>query len=591
MKRIALYTFYEKNGEVRNFVTYFLKSLAEVCETIVVIVNGVLSSEGRKRLNKCGVKILVRNNEGFDFSAWKAGIEYIGWDFARAYDEIVLCNCAVYGPIYPFVKIFDGMNKTECDFWGLYRHPEIKKFNIPAHLQSYFIVFRRSIINDISFYKYFNELNVAHTWKDANFQEMHFTEYFEKSGFKSSSFIDNSLDGLAQDPSIRAPVELFNKGFPLIKRKVFYENYEEFLSYSPGMQARETIEFLASTGSYDPNLIIEDMLHTTQMSILMNSLHLNYIFNPTLSFNEKKSKKSLALIIYSYFEDMVDCDCKYIRNLPVEADVYIVVVSRKMALRWHHVKASIPQITEIRIQENRGRNEAASWITCKDVINSHNFICVVHDKKSLSVEWGMIGNRWNRHCWDNLLASETYIENILSVFEKYPKIGILIPPIPFFGPFRIGIPLREWLGNKKLASKLYKRLNLSIPFDESPYAPWGAMFWFRSEAIQPLFRHDWKIVDFPEEPLKVADGTILHALERMYPMIAQEAGFLTGTIMTDSYAGDYFDNLLFEYKKHLSHENALSYEIGCLKHSRSFRLGRMLTWFPRKIRDRFLKKN
>ena len=590
MKRIAFYAIFERDGKIRNYMTYYLKSLKSICKTIVVIVNNALNSEEIDKLKKCGVKILIRKNKGFDFYAWKDGIEYIGWSEVRSFDEVILCDSSVYGPIYQFKEVFKNMETVKCDIWGLYRNSFPNDINIKSYLQTCFVVIKRKLITDNAFFNFFKNIKIEKNQDETEAQEIFFTRYFEKCGFIIKSYIDNSLCSFVNDPSIYAPIELIKRGFPLVKRKIFCGNYEKFLFSSLGEQARETLRFLKLSNTYNTEMIIDDMLHSEQMSTLMNNMHLTYVLPQSYDTKYKINEGQIAIIIYSYFEDMVEQDYKYIQNVPHGTDVFIVVVSCKMAQKWEILKRNNQCIKEIRIQENRGRNEAASWITCKDVIESHEFVCVVHDKKSITASCGMIGNRWNIHCWDNLLHSKTYIENVLKIFKYNPKIGLLIPPMPFFGPFRTVIPLREWSGNREIAIKLYKELNLSIPFDESPKAPWGAMFWFRARALQPLFRHEWKTSDFPEEPLQVTDGTILHALERMYPMIAQEAGFLTGTIMTNAYAEIYYDNLMFEFRKQLSIEESLLEEIKKLKTSRSFRLGRAVTWLPRQIREKIRRR-
>ena len=42
--------------------------------------------------------------------------------------------------------------------------------------------------------------------------------------------------------------------------------------------------------------------------------------------------------------------------------------------------------------------------------------------------------------------------------------------------------------------------------------------------------------DFPVEPTRVTDGTIMHSLERIYPFAAQQAGFYSAWVMTLSYS-------------------------------------------------------
>lgn len=68
-----------------------------------------------------------------------------------------------------------------------------------------------------------------------------------------------------------------------------------------------------------------------------------------------------------------------------------------------------------------------------------------------------------------------------------------------------------------------------------PIAPFGSVFWFRVKALAPLFDHGWKHEDFPPEPLP-QDGTISHAIERIYPFVAQGAGYYPAQAMSVDYA-------------------------------------------------------
>lgn len=68
-----------------------------------------------------------------------------------------------------------------------------------------------------------------------------------------------------------------------------------------------------------------------------------------------------------------------------------------------------------------------------------------------------------------------------------------------------------------------------------PIAPFGSVFWFRVKALAPLFDHGWKHEDFPPEPLP-QDGTISHAIERIYPFVAQGAGYYPAQAMSADYA-------------------------------------------------------
>lgn len=71
--------------------------------------------------------------------------------------------------------------------------------------------------------------------------------------------------------------------------------------------------------------------------------------------------------------------------------------------------------------------------------------------------------------------------------------------------------------------------------NKNPITAQGNCLWFRPHALSPIFNKDWKYTDFPQEPLS-PDGTISHALERIYPFAAQQMGYYSGILMSASFA-------------------------------------------------------
>ena len=93
--------------------------------------------------------------------------------------------------------------------------------------------------------------------------------------------------------------------------------------------------------------------------------------------------------------------------------------------------------------------------------------------------------------------------------------------------------------------KLIDELNLNVPFDEFPVAPYGDMFWVRGKAMKPLFNKDWSYdTDIPSEPIDT-DGTILHAIERIIPFIAQSSGYYTSWVCSEDTARTEINNLYY----------------------------------------------
>lgn len=94
-----------------------------------------------------------------------------------------------------------------------------------------------------------------------------------------------------------------------------------------------------------------------------------------------------------------------------------------------------------------------------------------------------------------------------------------------------------WGPNFDNTKALMKKLGIDVPIsgEKAPIAPFGSVFWFRVKALQPLFDRDWHHDDFPPEPL-APDGTISHAVERIYPFVAQGAGYYPAIVMSSVFA-------------------------------------------------------
>lgn len=93
-------------------------------------------------------------------------------------------------------------------------------------------------------------------------------------------------------------------------------------------------------------------------------------------------------------------------------------------------------------------------------------------------------------------------------------------------------------------------LKLSVPFDEHPVAPWGGMFWIRGKAMAALYGDGLTEKSFHDQAAGMRDGALHETLLRMYPMIAQESGFLSGCIIPSALAGHQYANLYYNLGKY-----------------------------------------
>lgn len=585
MKRLALYVFWEKNGIVRDFVIYYLSNLRKVSE-ILVIVNGQITDESREKIEKIGCKVMVRENHGLDFGAWNDAIKSIGFEKIRTYDQLILCNCTCYGPIFPFEEMFNAMAQRDCDFWGITKHPTNKDiFLIPGdgntqiieHIQSFFIVFKNIVLQSSRFEKYWtNFREYTDYMQEVCYHEIKFTKFFEDAGFKSDSYIAlNKYESRVPKDSILF-FDILNvlkhDRIPVIKRKLFSE-YKHLFNRSLVRMPNDVFNYLKDETDYPVDYIWQDLIATQKMSDLKKIFHLNYILSEQTS---KPSSSKIALVCYAYYPDTVDYMQKYIESMPNNADVYIIsskmetLDSYALALEglkhgeYNFVDTTIQNATtnnlgtnsnisssqninkshifhktEYRLKSNDGRDVSAYLITAKDVLTNYDYICCIHDKKSPQLSFAITVDDFNFHCLECSLHSKNYVNNLISTFEKNSRLGLLVPPSLYFGPFAcFGAPLNA---NVEWYNKLHQMLNISIPYDDNPMAPFGSIFWIRGAATKTLFSKNWKYKDFPKEPLPV-DSTISHAIERIYPSVAQNDGFYTSIVMPNSFAELYYSN-------------------------------------------------
>ena len=162
----------------------------------------------------------------------------------------------------------------------------------------------------------------------------------------------------------------------------------------------------------------------------------------------------------------------------------------------------------------------------------------MHDKKAIQTKPGSVGASFGYVCNENVCKNAAHVLNILCEFENDPYLGILCPPFPAHGLYFMNMCSGGWYPNFENTKKLLKEtLKLDVPIagEESPIAPYGSVFWFRPKALAPLFDYGWQHTDFPPEPLP-QDGTISHAIERVYPFVAQAAGYYPAVVMSRDYA-------------------------------------------------------
>ena len=171
---------------------------------------------------------------------------------------------------------------------------------------------------------------------------------------------------------------------------------------------------------------------------------------------------------------------------------------------------------EVRIVPNRGRDLAPFCTAFADTIRrDYDLVGHVHTKHSPEIG-AEAGQQWVRFLLTHLLGGTAPMaDHILNTMAADPCIGMVFPDDPY---------IMSWGKNRHYAESMAQRLGIVDSLPKSIVFPVGSMFWARVAALEPLLGLGLTWNDYPVEPVPY-DGTMLHALERLLPMVATKTGY------------------------------------------------------------------
>ncbi len=558
--RLLIYFFYDKDGVIDDYVYYILNKINPYIKECIFVSNGEIKEEYKERLPK-EYNILIRENKGFDVWAYKDSLDYYGWDNLHKFDEIILMNFTIMGPVDSFDDMFKTMSKQDIDFWGItiFNKVDGDPFGIieygyiPTHIQSHFIAVRKSLFTTGKFKEYWDTRPKIKNYGEAvGYHEAIFTKKFEDMGYKWDVYVDTrDIHKYTWYHLMYAPVKLIKeKKCPIFKRKAFILDYVNYISLCNGDVNLELLEYLNSETKYDINMIWDNILRTGNQNDIKNALHLNYILSTDVLKEEDNiiHNERVALMMHIYNFNLIKYCYEYAKNMPEYADIYITTDTEEKAICIEQIFNKLNNKIKVIIIQNRGRDVSALLVGLREYIYNYDLVCFVHDKAVVQLNYEIKGEAFANQCFENTLATYIYIENIINTFHNNPRLGLLTPPPPQFADYytTLSAKHRGWGDNYKACVELGKKLGLHVNMDYTKYpiAPYGTMFWFRTNALKQLFDIQFAYDDFPKEPIKT-DGTILHTIERIYPFVAQENGYYSAWVFTEKFASIQITNLQY----------------------------------------------
>ncbi len=231
--------------------------------------------------------------------------------------------------------------------------------------------------------------------------------------------------------------------------------------------------------------------------------------------NTGASIQPLAIVIHvfyeevfsellQYFDQLRQIDCKLFIGTTKEKHKKVQTMAADSGFTYH-----------LQTFENRGRDVLPFLkLSTLALEEGYPLILKLHTKKS---DHRLTGELWRKEVFDELL-NPVAVERILEVFARNPKLGLL-------GPTGHIVPMSLYYGgNARAVGYLSYRLGIQPQKLKNMHFVAGSMFYIRPQALKPLLAMKLD-ADLFEAEKGQHDGTMAHAVERIFALSNQLAGY------------------------------------------------------------------
>jgi len=205
-KRLAIFAHFDKQSIIDQYVINYLLELRKYSE-IIFVSDGILSDEEQAKIKDLCFTIISKRHGEYDFGSYKIGFQLLQEEYPNKLaeiDELLFVNDSCY-LVGSLEKIFANMEqKQDCDFWGL--TDEYTSFDNPRyHLQSYFLVFRKTVFTSNLFQNFISQITKQESKDEIIYKyEIGLSEFLIKNNKKPFAYfgvdkvgyflVDNHID-------------------------------------------------------------------------------------------------------------------------------------------------------------------------------------------------------------------------------------------------------------------------------------------------------------------------------------------------------------------------------------------------------------
>ena len=270
VRRLCFYAGYSNRGILENYVIYCLKELSDYAD-IFYCADCDMADDELEKIKPFVKYCIAQRHHRYDFGSWQLLFSMV--PNIDKYDELILMNDSVYGPLISLQPIFEKMQNADVSAWALCGN----KF-----MMSFFIVLKKDIFTANWFADFMGNIKQLEDKADiVRLYEQGLSDLITQKGLKwdcvySSNNLKKQINNAKKD--IRSAFKLipwsirfchhfrFNKirvyddddffmlfplGMPFLKRFAFKLDINNFHILAP--------LFIKKYSAYDYELIDQDL--------------------------------------------------------------------------------------------------------------------------------------------------------------------------------------------------------------------------------------------------------------------------------------------------------------------------------------------
>lgn len=530
-QRVAVLAHWDEDRKVDEYVRYMLRHFRSLGWKVVLTSADSLA-ETEADVAQLVDGLVCRTCPGYDFTSWKAALEC--FPSLMEAKELIFCNDSVFGAIGSYAPMHEVMDGIPCDFWGI---SESREF-LP-HIQSFHLVFGEKVLRHPAFTAFMRRVPLSGNRTEAVELETCFSLWLARHGLQPAVFmpVASSIPDLA-NPSCDCWKALVEAGVPLIKRELIFRNHRkvDLSGWVELLKERDyPIELILRYG-WRKKLDLTPLLCSGVRSghwppdvlALQHCIDLDAVNPEALSAD----RPPLGVFIHVFYPHLLPEIASYIQNLPRTAHIHVSTDTEDKA---DAVRAALEPLgfarLVVRVLPNKGWDIAPFIVGFADEIRSYPIIVRIHAKCSAQLPQET-ADQWRAMLFSSLLGSVDRVQRLEALFSWDTRLGMICPP-----------PVAWYAANVNPAGNIGAMNRLLAPsgITLAPHTaidfPMGSMFWCRSEVLEPWLKQQLTFEDFDFSDAQQRDGSLAHALERVFLFGCGIAGLRWGRVAPAEFGG------------------------------------------------------